>query len=293
LCYDLRPRGIPGNPRGVIYTKTPKTVGKNSMEATPKYVSDLLSLMRRVWNPDTDEFLINEDWIADARAPDPIAPSEVRDALDATDQIAGYLAELQLTRQRGQKVYLELHCEAADLRQRIARVARPYGVTVFSGGGFDGLKPKKEAAERAAGRSVPTIVGQITDYDKRGKEISVDYDEDVRAWVEFHRKFFACDGSIEVRRLALIETQAIEHDLLDADGKAEADGIPVPVLDEIVRSFIESNLDADIAWRVVKAERKMHKSAWRLIQSSKIKRVRMTPQVKRDGDWSWARGGRE
>ena len=35
---------------------------------------------------------------------------------------------------------------------RVARVALPYGVTVHSGSGMDGLKPKKEADARAAGR---------------------------------------------------------------------------------------------------------------------------------------------
>ena len=42
LFYDLRPSGIPGNSRGVIYTKHPLTMGRESMEASPEYVSDLL-----------------------------------------------------------------------------------------------------------------------------------------------------------------------------------------------------------------------------------------------------------
>src|SRR5207249_4668801 len=46
LFYDLRPHGLPGNPRGVTYTKDPKDKGRGSMEATPKYVADQLALMR-------------------------------------------------------------------------------------------------------------------------------------------------------------------------------------------------------------------------------------------------------
>ena len=35
IFYDLPPHGMPGNPRGVIYTKHPQIKGKGSMEATP------------------------------------------------------------------------------------------------------------------------------------------------------------------------------------------------------------------------------------------------------------------
>jgi hypothetical protein len=48
LFYDLRPHGMPGNPRGVTYTKHPADQGRNSMEATPEYVTNLLASMRRV-----------------------------------------------------------------------------------------------------------------------------------------------------------------------------------------------------------------------------------------------------
>jgi hypothetical protein len=51
------------------------------------------------------------------------------------------------------------------------------------------------------------------------------------------------------RRIALIRAQAEEHELLDADGKAEADGLPVPVLDAIIREAIESLHDPAIRQR--------------------------------------------
>src|SRR5260370_36436631 len=74
IFYDLRPNGMPGNSRGVTYTKEPQTFGKTSMEATPGYVQDLLGQMRRVFDPKTCKWLIDEDWIADGRAPEPIQP---------------------------------------------------------------------------------------------------------------------------------------------------------------------------------------------------------------------------
>jgi hypothetical protein len=58
-------------------------------------------------------------------------------------------------------------------------------------------------------------------------------------------------------RLGLSLAQAKAHRLLDADGTAELDGLPVPALDAIVRTFIESNLDMDIQRKVIKAEPKM------------------------------------
>ena len=44
-------------------------------------------------------------------------------------------------------------------------------------------------------------------------------------------------------RLALTPEQAAEHDLLDADGKAEVDGLPVPVMDALLTETIEELQD--------------------------------------------------
>ena len=192
---------MPGNPRGVIYTKHPQIKGKGSMEATPEYVQDLLSQiqMRRVWDPDTGRWLVPEDWIADARAPDPIAPTETPDATAAADMVRAYLAELMLARQAGQPIYLELRCEAQDLMARIARVALPYGVPVHSGSGSDGLKPKKEAAARAAQREVPTLIGHLADYDEDGGDIADAFAEDALAFAKWHAHHGA-HGKLHVER---------------------------------------------------------------------------------------------
>jgi hypothetical protein len=153
---------------------------------------------------------------------------------------------------------------------------------------MDALKPKKEAAERAAARNVPTIIGHIGDFDKAGKDIGNVFTEDALAFADWHRDFDNGRGSLTIQRLALTEQQAREHELLDRDGKAEVDGLPVPVLDEIVRAFIESHLDPNIAWKVVKAEPTMRATASRLI-SRKIKKAVVSGKPdKRGADWSWA-----
>jgi hypothetical protein len=101
LFYDLRPHGMPSNPRGVIYTKHPTHKGRNSMEATPEYVAEQLVLMRRVWNPETEEWLVPESWIADSRMPDPLTPTETSKAADAARRIASYIRRLWLARKPG------------------------------------------------------------------------------------------------------------------------------------------------------------------------------------------------
>jgi hypothetical protein len=257
---------MPGNSRGVTYTKHPTETGLNSMQATPEYVTDLLSKMRRVFNPGTEEWLVNEEWISDSRAPDPLAPNETEDAEMEAWAIAGSIERLWLARQAGQPVYLELRCEAEDLMQRIARVALPYGVHVYSGSGADGLKPKKEAATRAARRAVPTIIGHIADYDRHGGDIADAFAEDAIAFCDWHHEYECYDGSLSIERLALTREQALEHDLLDRDGKAEVDGLPVPVLDALVRDWIEANSDPDIREAVIEAEPKMHADVARHLQ---------------------------
>jgi hypothetical protein len=178
---------MPDAQRGITYTKHPRDKGRHSLEATPEYVTSMLAEMRRVWNPDTDQWLIPEDWIADSRSPDPIKPSEVPDAQSAARNVVGYLETLWLARQAGQASYLEIRCEAADLMARIARIAEPYGVPVYSGGGMDGLKTKKEAAERAAFRAVPTLIGHLADYDRPGGDIHDAFAEDAIAFTDWHR----------------------------------------------------------------------------------------------------------
>jgi hypothetical protein len=267
LFYDLRPSGMPDNPRGVTYIHKQKGENYGAMEAGKKFVQEQLCLLRRVWNPETEEWLVNEEeWISDSRAPAPLSPNETSDAHIAALSIAAHIRHLWLARQAGQPVYLELRCEAADLMPRIARIASPYGVHVYSGGGMDGLKPKKEAAYRAAWRKVPTIIGHLADYNLAGSNIAGAFEEDAIAFCDWHREHEHARGSLSIERLGLTLEQAQEHDLLDADGKAELDGLPVTVLDALVRDWIESNLDMTIQRRVIEAEPKMHVAVARHLQ---------------------------
>jgi hypothetical protein len=119
IFYDLRPRGFG---RGVTYVKRSKDRrgwwdsgaidakrGRfGPMEVGPDYVQEIVADARRAG-------LIDEDWVADARAPDPRLP----DVWDGAEQFARWVTEqardFRLDRQDGQPVYVELWCEAGDL----------------------------------------------------------------------------------------------------------------------------------------------------------------------------------
>jgi hypothetical protein len=196
-------------------------------------VQEVLVLARRAG-------IIPEHWVADARAPDALAPYADESADEVADGIASQIEHAQqlfaLDRQRYQPVYIEVVCEAEDLQPRLYRIAEDYGVPVYSGAGFDGLKGKRAFAERASEREVPTVVLHVGDLDLHGKNIFRAGAEDAIAWAND-------PDALRFERLALTVEQAEEHDLLDADGKAEVDGLPVPVLDKLLINTIEDLQD--------------------------------------------------
>ena len=266
LFYDLRPNGM-GN--GLTYVKRPEMFcirGEHVMasegycqvhrsasggpgpvrrvderQISPAQVQGTLVLARRAGH-------VPEEWIEDTRAPDPASRY-------FSDQTAEQRAE-QLLRsirnplitwnpQTGQPYHVEVLVEAAGLIGRLARVAGDYGVPVYSGAGFDGLKGKRALAERASGRDVPTVVLRVTDWDEHGRVMADSSFRDSHAWSV---SYYDSPGDLlQVERIALTEIQAADAGLLDADGKAEADALPVPVMDQILREAIEAYQDPDIS----------------------------------------------
>jgi hypothetical protein len=244
LFYDLRPGGFG---RGITYIKHPpmRRVGGgqlrrvNPMDASGDNVQEILVKARRAG-------LVDEDWIDDGHAPTPALT--VWDDASAEDIAAHYIEsirdpQLEYDPQTGQPVYLEALAEAAGLIGRCERIAAPYGVNVYSGAGYDGLKGKRAFAERARLREVPTVVLRITDWDHDGRVMARACTEDSEAWA---RHLGAPDGWLSFERIALTEDQARLAGLLDADGHAEAEGLPVPVMDAILREAIERYQDPAI-----------------------------------------------
>lgn len=252
IFYDLRPNGM-GN--GVTYRKPDSAhplSGFGPMEAHPAAVQEVLVMARRAG-------IIPEAWVADTRAPEPIMQSYWESAGFLAEAIAGWAENasrgFQLDPQTHQARYIELWCEAADLAPRVERIARPFGVPVYSGAGFDGLKGKRDVADRANDRDLPTLILHIGDRDPHGELIFGALEEDVQAWAAERARWDAeavelmraagVDEWLTFERLALTFDQAERYNLLDADGKAEADSLPVQILDEIVTTRLEGLTDDD------------------------------------------------
>jgi hypothetical protein len=252
IFYDLRPNGM-GN--GVSYRKPDSAhplSGFGPMEAHPAAVQEVLVMARRAG-------IIPEEWVADTRAPEPIRQSYWESAGYLASTIAGWAENasrsFRLDPQTHQPRYVELWCEAADLAPRVERIARPFGVPVYSGAGFDGLKGKRDVADRANDRELPTLILHIGDRDPHGELIFGALEEDVQAWAADRARWDSeavelMDAAgvsewLTFERLALTYDQAAQHGLLDADGKAEADSLPVQVLDDIVTTRLNGLLDDD------------------------------------------------
>jgi hypothetical protein len=213
------------------------------MQADPERVGEVILLARRAG-------MIKEQWVEDGRAPEPIGPLEFGDPEAGAAWLDVLVEQARLPRQVGQAGHVEVWCEAAGIAQRLANVSGDFGVHVFAGGGYDGLKGKRTAAERVASRDVPTIALQIGDFDKAGKKIFAAVAEDVAAWVhsysptphrwgwkwtkrnalgEPERLVLTRDGKawLTVIRLAVTLAQVngglVE---LDQEGKAEAEALP-------------------------------------------------------------------
>jgi len=259
--YDLRPRGK-GN--GVTYHKKGKLTKVEFVEkygpnaAHFKFVEDVLGRARRAG-------LIDEDWVADGRVPDPLVPLIYDDADEFACEVVESAKDFFLDAQRFQPVFIEVLCEAADLRPRLSRVSFEYGVPVYAGGGQSGIKGKRRMGERAHWRrvnpkyAIPTVVLQVGDYDGpngHGEKIYVAHAEDSIAYAGDgykHKPGAPLDGLLDnlddlptltFFRLALSPEQADSLKILDDDGKAEADAIPVPVLDGWLREAIQGLQDS-------------------------------------------------
>jgi hypothetical protein len=231
LFYDLRPHGLGHR---VTYLKPRKGQKLGPMEASPETVQEVLVLARRAG-------IIAEHWVADARAPEPLTVPSYVNAEEFAAETVELAKSFQLDLQRGQERYIEVLCEAEDLAPRLARVAEPYGAAVYSSGGFAGLKGKRTMAARAANREVPTIVLQVGDLDPHGEHIYTSHAEDAAAWVPP-----GTPGGLVFQRIAVTRVQAEAYDLLDEDGHAEADGIPVPAMDALLTGWLDRLLDPDI-----------------------------------------------
>jgi hypothetical protein len=82
-------------------------------------------------------------------------------------------------------------------------------VWVYSGGGSDGLKPKREAAARGAQCTVPTLIGHLADYDEDGGDFQrTPLPQDALAFAKWHLEYQGAPGRLHIVRLGLTRPAA-------------------------------------------------------------------------------------
>lgn len=168
----------------------------------------------------------------------------------------------------GQPVRIELWCEAAGMAPQLARVARPFGVNVYSTGGFSSVTVTHEISQRALNLDKPTVFLHVGDFDPSGESIFEAMTRDAESFVlQSHPEHPG--GSVpwsqlrelpgpqlRAKRVALTADQVEEHDLPTAPPKrtdtrsrnwigetCQAEAMPPDLLADTVREAIEAEID--------------------------------------------------
>jgi hypothetical protein len=174
--------------------------------------------------------------------------SDVAEWWDAhRDDLLRSAKRYRRNRMEGQGKRIEVWCEAEGMVPQLARVCRPFRVSVYSGGGQPSVTRLHEAAERIADADVPTVLLQIGDYDEWGERIFETSMEDVEAFV-------IGKGRTDFLRVraALTPEQIAKYGLPLKPGKAgerpsvQAEALDPATLATILREAIEDELDLDV-----------------------------------------------
>jgi hypothetical protein len=135
---------------------------------------------------------------------------------------------------------------------QLVRIGEEFGIACFSGGGFDGLAGKHDAAVRAVEGGRKTLVLHLGDYDPSGEHLFNSLAEDVIAFAE------ATGAEVEFERLAVTPEQIATYNLPTAPPKAtdrrsfsgtattQAEALPPDILAAIVREAIEAHRDPEV-----------------------------------------------
>lgn len=158
----------------------------------------------------------------------------------------------------GQPIHAEIWVEAGGMGRQVATVAHPYGVTVYSAGGFNGLTDKYETAQRIAEQSKPVVIFHVGDYDPSGCAIIDSLAADVTAFVsEMNPRRL-----IDWRRIAVTPDQIDHYDLPTAPQKrndqrgehmadtVQAEALPPDVLASEIDEAIAAVINHGVLERV-------------------------------------------
>jgi hypothetical protein len=174
--------------------------------------------------------------------------------------VADWASNLRFDRQAGQRRRLALWCEASGMVPQLERVAAPFGVGVYSSGGFDSLTDKHRIGREWSAE--PITVLHLGDHDPSGIHCFSALDEDVAAFTEHY------GGDIEFVRLAVTPEQARRFRFPPAPPKAtdrrrfdgnetwQLEALDPRDLARIVRTAVEERIERAIYDAVLADEKK-------------------------------------
>jgi len=165
---------------------------------------------------------------------------------------------LRLDRQAGQTRRLALWCEASGMVPQLQRIADPFGIGVYSSGGFDSVTAKHQIARLWT--DVPVTVLHVGDHDPSGVHCFSSLSEDVASFADHY------GGDVQFVRLAVTPGQAAFYEFaaappkptdrrrFDGDETWQAEALDPRDLADIVRGAIETRLDRAAYERVLEDE---------------------------------------
>jgi hypothetical protein len=169
---------------------------------------------------------------------------------DFWQQERGRIESYRVDRQDGQAQYIELWAETAGMAPQLTRVADGFSVPVWTGGGQTSVTARRQIADRALERDVPTLILHVGDLDPHGKIIYQVLIEDAAEWVDDLDGGYALTG----RRLALTPEQVDEYGLQDDNGKVQLEALPPETLAEIIRQALIDTFDEGALLKQTDAE---------------------------------------
>jgi hypothetical protein len=170
-----------------------------------------------------------------------------------------------------QPVRVEVWCEAAGMAPQLSRVAQPYGIPVYSCGGFDSLTAKRQIVNGCIFETNgPTQVLHLGDCDPSGFSIYQSVFEDVSAFLERDRR--RDEQTFSAERVALTREQVKEHNLPEDEiktndsrsriwrargftTKVEIEALAPDVIADLLREAIERHVDTDAIARMRSLEK--------------------------------------
>lgn len=171
----------------------------------------------------------------------------------------------QLDRQAGQLQVLEVWCEAGGMAPQLAAVANPFGIPVYSSGGFDSLTVKHDAAIRFGRRALPTVVLHVGDYDASGCSVIDSAAEDITQMILDYGHATTLPA---FERVAITPAQIEAYDLATAppktkdrrggwgndEGTVQAEALSPDQLRRVVSSAIDDWVDHEQYESVLRQE---------------------------------------